>query len=99
MSPTDQAPLRVSLITGGTRGIGFAIAEALLGQGDAFAITGTSRDGTERAAERLAASNAHDRVLPLVCDVRDLKAMETACETVVGKFGGLDVLINNAGVG
>jgi NAD(P)-dependent dehydrogenase (short-subunit alcohol dehydrogenase family) len=98
MSPTDE-PLRVSLITGGTRGIGFAIAEALLGQGDAVAITGTSCEGTERAAERLAASNARDRVLPLVCDVRDLRAVEAACEAVVGKFGGLDVLINNAGVG
>jgi NAD(P)-dependent dehydrogenase (short-subunit alcohol dehydrogenase family) len=90
---------RVSLVTGGTRGIGFAIARALLALGDAVAITGTAREGTERAAERLAAFGPHDRVLPLVCDVRDLKAVEDACEAVVAKYGGIDVLINNAGVG
>jgi 3-oxoacyl-[acyl-carrier protein] reductase len=91
---------RVSLVTGGTRGIGFAVAQALLEAGDSVAITGTSSDGVEKASEELA-SRAGDskRVLGLLCDVREAPAVESAVHDVVSKFGGLDVLVNNAGVG
>lgn len=89
---------RISVVTGGTRGIGFAIAEALLARGDTVAITGTTQEGAERAADKLRAG-AGDRVLPLGCDVRDAAAVEAAFANVVDRLGGLDVLINNAGVG
>jgi NAD(P)-dependent dehydrogenase (short-subunit alcohol dehydrogenase family) len=91
---------RVSLITGGTRGIGFAIAEALIREGDRVAITGTSSDSVVRAEHRLATAVADaGRVAGIVCDVRDRAAVERAVETVVARFGGLDALVNNAGVG
>jgi NAD(P)-dependent dehydrogenase (short-subunit alcohol dehydrogenase family) len=92
--------MRITLITGGTRGIGYALADALLKAGEVVAITGTSTDGVMRAEHKLAAA-ADDpgRVAGLVCDVRDAAAVELAVRTVVARFGGLDALVNNAGVG
>jgi 3-oxoacyl-[acyl-carrier protein] reductase len=91
---------RVALVTGGTRGIGFAIAEALLRAGDRVAITGTSQEGTQAAGRELVArAAAGNRVRALVCDVREAAAVESAVHEVVGQYGGLDILINNAGVG
>jgi NAD(P)-dependent dehydrogenase (short-subunit alcohol dehydrogenase family) len=87
---------RVVLITGGTRGIGRALAEAMLKAGDRVAVTGTTADGVvkaERELEQLGQAAA------IVCDVRDAAAAELAVRTAAAKFGGLDVLVNNAGVG
>ncbi len=90
----------ISLVTGGTRGIGFAVAGRLLASGHHVAVTGTTSSGAARA-ERALAERCGDpgRVLSLVCDVRDPAAVDLAVQTVVAKFGGLDVLVNNAGVG
>jgi NAD(P)-dependent dehydrogenase (short-subunit alcohol dehydrogenase family) len=90
---------RVCLVTGGTRGIGFAVAEALLAQGDRVAITGTSADTVANAAGRLRAKSSEGQALAVTCDVRDHASVERAVQEVAGTFGGLDVLVNNAGVG
>ena len=90
---------RACIVTGGTRGIGFAIAAALLRQGGAVAIMGTSQQGVDRAVSRLGQDAAVERVLPLVCDVRDAAAVERAFGETASRFGSLDVLVNNAGVG
>jgi 3-oxoacyl-[acyl-carrier protein] reductase len=87
---------RAVLITGGTRGIGFAVAEALLKAGDKVAITGTTADGVVKAEHGL--SNG-SQVVGITCDVRDAGSVERAVETVSARFGGLDVLVNCAGVG
>ena len=90
----------VTMITGGTRGIGHAAATRLLARGHRVAITGTTADGVIRAEHRLIEQcGAPGRVLGLVCDVRDHGDAEGAVQTVVARFGGLDVLVNNAGVG
>ena len=92
--------IRTTLITGGTRGIGFSLAEALLQAGDRVAITGTSTDSVMRAEHALAtASGDPGRVAGIVCDVRDPASAELAVRTAAAKFGGFDVLVNNAGVG
>jgi NAD(P)-dependent dehydrogenase (short-subunit alcohol dehydrogenase family) len=91
---------RVSVITGGSRGIGFAVAQALLREGDSVAITATSADGVAAAARALGEeAGGRDRVLGLTCDVREASSVEAALSSVESRFGGVDVLINNAGVG
>ncbi|MFA5910007.1 MAG: SDR family oxidoreductase [Vicinamibacterales bacterium] len=91
---------RVTLVTGGTRGIGYALAEALLRHGDQVAITGTSSDSVVRAERALATAGGDaGRVAGIVCDVRDPASAELAVRTAAARFGGLDALVNNAGVG
>src|SRR5262249_5498410 len=79
-------------------GIGRAIASALIRDGFKVAITGTTSDGVVKAEHSLSA-NDPGQVAGIVADVRDAAAVERAMQTVVAKFGGLDVLINSAGVG
>lgn len=103
---------RTVLITGGTRGIGYAVAEALLRNGDRVAITGTSTDGVMRAEHALATAvglappkrdsakvGDSGRIVGIVCDVRDAASAERALRTAAERFDGLDALVNNAGVG
>jgi 3-oxoacyl-[acyl-carrier protein] reductase len=87
---------RAVLITGGTRGIGYAVAEALLRAGDKVAITGTTSDGVVKAEHSLGSIG---QVTGIVCDVRDASTTELAVHTVVAQFGGIDVLVNCAGIG
>jgi 3-oxoacyl-[acyl-carrier protein] reductase len=92
---------KVALVTGGSRGIGSAIAEALLAEGMRVAITGLSEPHLQDALVRLARS-APDGLASLGtirADVRRYEDMEQAVEAVAGRFGGLDVLVNNAGIG
>jgi 3-oxoacyl-[acyl-carrier protein] reductase len=90
----------ISLITGGTRGIGYAVAKRFLEQGHHVVVTGTSTDGVLRAEASLgAAVGDTTRVMGVVCDVRDAGSAARAVQTAVARYGGLDVLVNNAGVG
>lgn len=90
---------KVALVTGGSRGIGLAIARTLLQRGARVGITATS-DSTLRAAARELGPVAGDEVLlPLRADVRRFEEVEKAVNEVASRFGRLDILINNAGVG
>jgi NAD(P)-dependent dehydrogenase (short-subunit alcohol dehydrogenase family) len=93
--------MTVAFVTGGTRGIGFAIAKALLVRGDAVVLTGTTADGILRAEKALVAevAAAETRAMGVVCDVRDRASVHRAIDATVQRFGGLDLLVNNAGVG
>ena len=88
----------VILVTGGTRGIGYKVAERLLAAGNEVAITGTTPDGVVKAEHALAGADG-GKVLGIVCDVRDAASTGRALETVVARFGGVDVVVNCAGVG
>jgi NAD(P)-dependent dehydrogenase (short-subunit alcohol dehydrogenase family) len=90
---------RVALVTGGTRGIGFAVAKALLDQHYRVAISGTTASGVDDALHALKTDDRSSRVAGIVCDVRDGASVEAAFHTVDAQFGGMDVLVNNAGVG
>jgi NAD(P)-dependent dehydrogenase (short-subunit alcohol dehydrogenase family) len=84
------------LVTGGARRIGRAIAQAMAAAGADVAIT--YRSSTEDARQTLADLKARGvRALSLRCDVRDERSVAGALRQVKTSFGGLDVLINNAG--
>ena len=87
---------RIAIVTGGTRGIGRAIASSLVGAGVQVAITGRHEQDVARAASQL---NQHGKAEGYVCDVRDYDQVKSMFARVVDDFGGIDILINNAGVG
>jgi len=88
---------RVALITGASRGIGYAIAEALAANGFSLAICGTRDETIRQAADKLTAAHGID-VLPAAVDVADREAIQGFVGEVVKHFGRLDVLVNNAGI-
>lgn len=89
---------KVVLITGGTKGIGLGIAEAIVKGGGKVVITGRSQDTTTHVAERL--NQAHENsALGVAADVRKYDDQKMAVKAAVKKWGKIDVAIANAGVG
>lgn len=88
---------KVALITGGTKGIGRGIAQALLHQGMKVAITGRDAFSTKEAAKGLTENENY--ILAVEADVRNYESQQRAVEAVVKKFGKIDVLVANAGLG
>jgi NAD(P)-dependent dehydrogenase (short-subunit alcohol dehydrogenase family) len=87
---------QAAVVTGATRGIGRAIAEALLREGARVAICGRRQDAVEKAARELAPLG---QVCGKACDVGRFEQVQEFFCYVAGQFGGLDVLVNNAGIG
>ncbi|MEL0211989.1 MAG: SDR family oxidoreductase [Novosphingobium sp.] len=80
-----------AIVTGSTRGIGRAIAEALIAQGARVVISSENGDDTARVAAELGMPS-------LACDVTDDAAQATLVDCAVQEFGGLDILVCNAGI-
>jgi NAD(P)-dependent dehydrogenase (short-subunit alcohol dehydrogenase family) len=85
---------RTILVTGGGSGLGLAMAKRFAALGANVAIAGRSAERLEAAAGEIDASG--ERVLTHAADVRDFEQVEALVEAVVERFGGIDVLINNA---
>lgn len=88
---------KVAYITGGTKGIGFGIAKILLENGASVAFSGRKRDDVEKAENEL--KKYSKNVLGIVSDVRTLESEEEAVKYTLEKFGQLDFVIANAGLG
>ncbi|WP_113661548.1 SDR family oxidoreductase [Pedobacter nanyangensis] len=86
---------KVAYITGGTKGIGFGIAEALVKAGLKVAISGRKQADVEKAKQRLGGDN----VLAIASDVRRFEDEQKAVGQIVATFGKLDIVIANAGLG
>jgi NAD(P)-dependent dehydrogenase (short-subunit alcohol dehydrogenase family) len=89
---------KVAVVTGGSRGIGLAIASALAAEACNVVISGRNQQTVEQAAAELGREGGDGRVLALECDVRDNEAVERMFARVAKEFGRLDVLVNNAGI-
>src|SRR5688572_22684286 len=89
---------KIILITGGSKGIGYGVAEALVKEGSKVAITSRSQRSAEDASGILNGIGEGESI-GIQADVRDSKAQQKAVDAVIKKWGGLDVLIANAGLG
>jgi len=89
---------KIAFVTGGSRGIGLAIARALVAEGVQVAVTGRS-DAHLSSARREIERAGPGAVETLRADVRRAADVEQAIRATVGRYGGLDFVINNAGVG
>src|SRR5713226_8953746 len=87
-----------AIVTGGTKGIGRAIVEALLREGVSVCIAARGTRGFDRAAENLSQTGTGNAfVFP--CDVRDYNQVKALIDYTAKELGGLDILVNNAGIG
>jgi 3-oxoacyl-[acyl-carrier protein] reductase len=89
---------KTALITGGSKGIGYGVAEAMVKEGMNVVITARTAEDVKKAADKLN-KIAPGKALGIRCDVRKLKDQEKVVERALKTFGSLDALIANAGVG
>jgi NAD(P)-dependent dehydrogenase (short-subunit alcohol dehydrogenase family) len=89
---------KVAIVTGGSRGIGLAIASALVAENVQVAVTGRDESHLSRARQKIEAAGP-GAVETLRADVRDYDQIARAIEATSSRFGALDFLVNNAGVG
>jgi len=87
---------KVAFITGGNKGIGYGIAEYLLNEGMKVAISSRSISSAQAAAKDL---SSHGEVLALELDVRNYEQQEKAVADILDKWGQLDLVVANAGIG
>lgn len=86
-------------ITGGSKGIGYGIAEAILKEGGKVAITSRSLENAQKAASSLTLATNNQDVLALESDVRNLSSQQDAIRQMEEKWGGVDLAVANAGIG
>ncbi len=89
---------KTALVTGGSKGIGYAVAEAMVKAGMNVTITARTAEDVKKASDKLNKLGL-GKALGIRCDVRKLKEQEKVVEKTLKTFGGLDALIANAGVG
>lgn len=87
---------KTAVITGGTRGIGFAIAKTFLDNGANVAVAGSRQETVDKALGQL--TEYGGRVMGICPDLCDPEAVGAAFAGVKEKFGSLDILVNNAGI-
>lgn len=88
---------KVAYITGGSKGIGYGVAKSLLDLGMKVAISSRHLEEAQKAAKSL--TNDDSRILALQSDVSVMENEKSAVQKIIEKFGQLDVLVANAGVG
>jgi NAD(P)-dependent dehydrogenase (short-subunit alcohol dehydrogenase family) len=89
---------KTAIVTGGTKGIGRGIAEALIREGVSVCISSRHQDEIDKAVSELNGST-EGSAIGFVCDVREHNQVKALIDHTIKELGGLDILINNAGVG
>ena len=88
---------KVILVTGGSRGLGLAMAHAFAAAGATVVVSSRKQDGCETAAADITAASGQ-QCLAIACHVGDWDACDALVEQVYERFGRIDVLVNNAGM-
>ncbi|MEZ3433837.1 MAG: 3-oxoacyl-ACP reductase FabG [Lachnospiraceae bacterium] len=89
---------KIAVVTGGTRGIGYAIVKKYLENGAKVVLFGSREETVEKALTSLKEENADWEVSGDYPNLKDAKAVEAAIEKVKEKYGRIDILVNNAGI-
>ncbi len=89
---------KTALITGGSKGIGYGIAQAMLEQGMKVAITSRTQAGADTAVDELKKIGKGE-ILGFASDVRSFESQQAVADELVNQWGGIDVVIANAGLG
>ena len=87
-----------AIVTGGTRGIGFAVVQTFLRNGASVALFGSRQETVDRALAALKAENPDWEVIGMAPDLTDYAAVDAAFAEVEKAFGRIDILVNNAGI-
>jgi len=90
---------KVAIVTGSSRGLGYASANALAAEGCFVTLCARTEARLVEAEREIATIVGHDRLLAVVADVSQPEGAETIVEQTVRRFGGVDVLVNNVGLG
>ena len=89
---------KVAIITGGSRGIGYATADKFLGEGARVILTASSQASAEKAVERLKEKYPDAIIAGISPDLASLESVREAFRSATEKYGCMDILVNNAGV-
>lgn len=89
---------KIAIVTGGSRGIGFATVERFLQEGAAVILTASSEVTAQKAVDRLKAKYPDGKVSGISPDLTSLSSVQEAFEKIVQEHGAIDILVNNAGV-
>ena len=87
-----------AVITGGTRGIGYAIAERFIEEGAVVTVFGSRQETADAAVEKLLAAHPDAKVWGRTCNLTSLDAVTEAFKAAAEDMGGLDTVVNNAGI-
>lgn len=89
---------KVAVVTGGSRGIGYATVEAFLQEGAAVVLCASRQETADKAVAKLKEADANAKVEGIFPNLSDYAAVAAAFDEVVKKYGRIDILVNNAGV-
>ena len=89
---------KVAVVTGGTRGIGFAIVKKFLENGACVALCGSKKETADKAVEKIKAADKNAKVIGIYPNLSDIEDVKKSFALVKETFGSLDILANNAGV-
>jgi NAD(P)-dependent dehydrogenase (short-subunit alcohol dehydrogenase family) len=90
--------MKIIVITGSTRGIGFGLAESFLEMGCAVVVSGRTREAVNQAVDKLAKDHSNENILGVACDVTVFAQVEELWAAAKQRFGQVDIWINNAGI-
>jgi 3-oxoacyl-[acyl-carrier protein] reductase/7-alpha-hydroxysteroid dehydrogenase len=89
---------KIAIVTGGSRGIGYATVEKFLQEGATVILTASTQASADKAVEKLRSAYPNALVDGISPDLSDLESVSQAFQSVMEKYGSIDILVNNAGV-